>query len=102
MLSDTINPCDLHWRLQAAAKMSKVDREVDQNEEETETESDDEIEIGPDGQARSKHSRSEKKSRKALLKLGMKPVPDITRVTMKKNHVRAVHVACCTMGIATI
>merc|ERR1712205_214894 len=32
-----------------------------------------------------KHSRSEKKSRKAMQKLGMKPVPGIIRVTVKKS-----------------
>lgn len=37
------------------------------------------------GGARGKQSRSEKKSRKAMQKLGMKPVPNITRVTIKKS-----------------
>lgn len=35
--------------------------------------------------ARSKQSRSEKKSRKAMLKLGMKPIPGVSRVTVKKS-----------------
>ena len=35
--------------------------------------------------SRSKQSRSEKKSRKAMQKLGMKPVPNISRVTIKKS-----------------
>jgi len=34
---------------------------------------------------KSKQSRSEKKSRKAMQKLGMKPVPGIMRVTVKKS-----------------
>ncbi len=34
---------------------------------------------------RGKQSRSEKKSRKAMQKLGMKPVPNINRVTIKKS-----------------
>eukprot|EP00246_Nothoceros_aenigmaticus_P012289 TRINITY_DN375_c0_g1_i1.p1 TRINITY_DN375_c0_g1~~TRINITY_DN375_c0_g1_i1.p1 ORF type:complete len:210 (+),score=61.12 TRINITY_DN375_c0_g1_i1:152-781(+) len=34
---------------------------------------------------KSKQSRSEKKSRKAMQKLGMKPVPGVTRVTIKKS-----------------
>ena len=34
---------------------------------------------------RGKQSRSEKKSRKAVQKLGMKPVPGVTRVTIKKS-----------------
>merc|ERR1719453_1381939 len=33
----------------------------------------------------SKQNRSEKKSRKAVAKLGMKPVPGIVRVTVKKS-----------------
>jgi len=40
---------------------------------------------GAEGEgAKGKQSRSEKKSRKAISKLGMKPVPGITRVTVKK------------------
>jgi len=35
--------------------------------------------------AKSKHNRSEKKSRKVVQKLGMKLVPDIIRVTVKKS-----------------
>jgi len=38
-----------------------------------------------DASGRGKQSRSEKKSRKAMQKLGMKPVPNITRVTIKKS-----------------
>merc|ERR1712032_441867 len=37
------------------------------------------------GEERAKQSRSEKKSRKAAQKLGMKPVPGIVRVTVKKS-----------------
>merc|ERR1719231_2251311 len=44
---------------------------------------------GADGDAKkgekSKQNRSEKKSRKAVQKLGMKPVPGIIRVTIKKS-----------------
>merc|ERR1711869_142776 len=39
-----------------------------------------------DGDAnRAEQSRSEKKSRKAMQKLGMKPVPGVMRVTVKKS-----------------
>ena len=38
-----------------------------------------------DGSIRGKQSRSEKKSRKAMQKLGMKPVPGVSRVTIKKS-----------------
>ena len=37
------------------------------------------------GGSSSKQSRAEKKARKALLKLGLKQVPGITRVTVKKS-----------------
>jgi len=42
---------------------------------------------GLDGEAggKSKQSRSEKKSRKAMLKLGMKPITGVSRVTVKKS-----------------
>ncbi|XP_024535807.1 nascent polypeptide-associated complex subunit alpha-like protein isoform X1 [Selaginella moellendorffii] len=40
---------------------------------------------GEDGTGKSKQSRSEKKSRKAMQKLGMKPVTGVTRVTIKKS-----------------
>lgn len=42
-------------------------------------------EDGLGGGGKSKQSRSEKKSRKAMQKLGMKPVPGVTRVTIKKS-----------------
>lgn len=38
-----------------------------------------------DASGRSKQTRSEKKSRKAMLKLGMKPVTGVSRVTVKKS-----------------
>uniref|UniRef100_A0A7S0FEA0 NAC-A/B domain-containing protein n=1 Tax=Pyrodinium bahamense TaxID=73915 RepID=A0A7S0FEA0_9DINO len=40
---------------------------------------------GSKREERSKQNRSEKKSRKAVQKLGMKPVPGIVRVTVKKS-----------------
>ena len=47
---------------------------------------------------RSKQSRSEKKSRKAMQKLGMKPVPGVSRVTIKKSknvrHASHMHDVC--------
>jgi len=38
-----------------------------------------------DASGRSKQTRSEKKSRKAMLKLGMKAVTGVSRVTIKKS-----------------
>jgi len=42
-------------------------------------------EEGKKGEGGGKQNRSEKKSRKAVQKLGMKPVPGIVRVTVKKS-----------------
>ncbi|CAD6343073.1 unnamed protein product [Miscanthus lutarioriparius] len=38
-----------------------------------------------DASGKSKQSRSEKKSRKAMLKLGMKPITGVSRITVKKS-----------------
>ena len=46
---------------------------------------DDEDGSDDDEDGRGKQSRSEKKSRKAMQKLGMKPVPGIIRCTVKKS-----------------
>ncbi|XP_010534318.1 PREDICTED: nascent polypeptide-associated complex subunit alpha-like protein 3 isoform X1 [Tarenaya hassleriana] len=66
--------------------LDKPEVEDDDDNDEDESEDDDEAE-GQDGEAggRSKQSRSEKKSRKAMLKLGMKPIPGVSRVTVKKS-----------------
>merc|ERR1712110_1228786 len=63
-----------------------VEPEVDAESEDDSTDDDmPEMEDGEDGAGKSKQSRSEKKSRKAMQKLGMKPVPGIVRVTVKKS-----------------
>ncbi|GAB5033221.1 nascent polypeptide-associated complex subunit alpha-like [Nannochloropsis oceanica] len=59
-----------------------VEESEEEEEEESEEGSDEEEEAGGKG---GKQSRSEKKSRKAVQKLGMKPVPGIARVTVKKS-----------------
>merc|ERR1711990_272354 len=61
------------------------DKKEEEEEDEDDSDSDGEDEVGPDGKPRSKQSRSEKKSRKAMQKLGMKAVPGIIRVTIKKS-----------------
>merc|ERR1711934_325524 len=71
--------------------MAKVEDPVevvdDVDDEDTTDDDMPEMEDGEDGDSkgRSKQSRSEKKSRKAMQKLGMKPVPGIVRVTVKKS-----------------
>ncbi|KAL0929023.1 hypothetical protein M5K25_000962 [Dendrobium thyrsiflorum] len=61
------------------------DDEDDEDEDEDEKDDDDIEGQAGDASGRSKQSRSEKKSRKAMLKLGMKPIPGISRVTVKKS-----------------
>ncbi|KAK7353455.1 hypothetical protein VNO80_18902 [Phaseolus coccineus] len=60
------------------------DDEKDETEDEDEDEDDDKDDAqgGTEG---SKQSRSEKKSRKAMLKLGLKPVTGVSRVTIKRT-----------------
>merc|ERR1711965_1028680 len=70
-------------------KMS-VEDEVKVSAEDSDEESTDEdmpeMEEGDgEGSGKGKQSRSEKKSRKAMAKLGMKPVAGIIRVTVKKS-----------------
>ncbi|KAL1204774.1 Nascent polypeptide-associated complex subunit alpha-like protein 1 [Cardamine amara subsp. amara] len=66
--------------------LDKPEVEDDDDIDEDDSEDDDEAE-GQDGEAgsKSKQSRSEKKSRKAMLKLGMKPITGVSRVTVKKS-----------------
>eukprot|EP00271_Cylindrocystis_brebissonii_P001707 TRINITY_DN1198_c2_g1_i2.p1 TRINITY_DN1198_c2_g1~~TRINITY_DN1198_c2_g1_i2.p1 ORF type:complete len:221 (-),score=74.61 TRINITY_DN1198_c2_g1_i2:336-998(-) len=61
------------------------EEEEDEEEDEEEEQAEGEAAGGEDASAKLKQSRSEKKSRKAMQKLGMKPVPGVTRVTIKKS-----------------
>ncbi|ESQ45588.1 hypothetical protein EUTSA_v10010701mg [Eutrema salsugineum] len=61
----------------------KDDEEDDDDDEEDEDDDADADAQGVSGN--SKQSRSEKKSRKAMLKLGMKPVTGVSRVTIKRT-----------------
>jgi len=71
-------------------EVEKSDPEEQEDEDEDDDDDDDEempnLE-GADGQKEGggKQNRSEKKSRKAVAKLGMKPIPGIIRVTVKKS-----------------
>ncbi|XP_071710573.1 nascent polypeptide-associated complex subunit alpha-like protein 2 [Rutidosis leptorrhynchoides] len=60
----------------------------DHNDDDVDADSDDDEDDKEDGtlagSESSKQSRSEKKSRKAMLKLGMKPVLGVSRVTIKR------------------
>ncbi|CAD7696137.1 unnamed protein product [Ostreobium quekettii] len=57
----------------------------DDDDEVSSDEDGDDIGEGDGATGRGKQSRSEKKSRKAMQKLGMKPVPGVQRVTIKKS-----------------
>ncbi|XP_041996216.1 nascent polypeptide-associated complex subunit alpha-like protein [Salvia splendens] len=59
------------------------DEEDDEDDDEEEDEDNAEGEL--DASGKSKQSRSEKKSRKAMLKLGMKAIAGVSRVTVKKS-----------------
>ena len=60
----------------------EMDEEEDDMDEEEDLEDNDQEGEGEGG---SKQSRSEKKARKAMQKLGMKPVQGVSRVTIKKS-----------------
>ncbi|XP_014491238.1 nascent polypeptide-associated complex subunit alpha-like protein 1 [Vigna radiata var. radiata] len=63
-----------------------VEDEDEDEEDDDEVEDEDNAEgLEGDASGRSKQTRSEKKSRKAMLKLGMKPVTGVSRVTVKKS-----------------
>ncbi|CAH8361939.1 unnamed protein product [Eruca vesicaria subsp. sativa] len=66
--------------------LDKPEVEDDDDNDEDDSDDDDDAE-GQDGETggKSKQSRSEKKSRKAMLKLGMKPITGVSRVTVKKS-----------------
>ncbi|KAK8489134.1 hypothetical protein V6N13_046797 [Hibiscus sabdariffa] len=62
------------------------DEKEHDDDDEDDDEDDDDKEDGAQGaNGSSKQSRSEKKSRKAMLKLGMKPVTGVSRVTIKRT-----------------
>ncbi|KAI3772712.1 hypothetical protein L6452_03905 [Arctium lappa] len=61
------------------------DEEDDDEEDDDDDNDEDDVEGQGDASGRSRQSRSEKKSRKAMLKLGMKPIPGVSRVTVKKS-----------------
>merc|ERR1711990_424643 len=58
---------------------------VDSDEESTDDDMPEMEDAEGESSGKGKQSRSEKKSRKAMAKLGMKPVPGIMRVTVKKS-----------------
>lgn len=62
------------------------------------------MKTGQEGEAggKSKQSRSEKKSRKAMLKLGMKPITGVSRVTVKKSKNVSLFLLFCPFNPYTV
>ena len=76
----------LHLVLRLRGGMPEIEEEADDADEDDSDDDMPELEEGADASgAGGKQSRSEKKARKAMLKLGMKPVAGIVRVTVKKS-----------------
>lgn len=66
---------------------AKVENIVDENKIEEEDSDDDVPELeGAENPGKGKQSRGEKKTRKALQKLGLTPVEDINKVTVRKGR----------------
>ncbi|MDG2769784.1 nascent polypeptide-associated complex subunit family protein, partial [Vibrio parahaemolyticus] len=61
------------------------DDKDDDDEDDDDDDEDDKEDDALGGAEGSKQSRSEKKSRKAMLKLGLKPVTGVSRVTIKRT-----------------
>jgi nascent polypeptide-associated complex subunit alpha len=81
-------------------KVAEVEEASDSSDSEGEA-AGGEAETGiPAGASVTVHSRNEKKARKAISKLGLKHVPGITRVTLRrpKNVSMTVHVGGCRSG----
>ncbi|EPS72775.1 hypothetical protein M569_01983 [Genlisea aurea] len=62
-----------------------IEDDDDDDDDDEEGDEGDAEEGGQDASGKLKQSRSEKKSRKAMLKLGMKPITGVSRVTVKKS-----------------
>ncbi|CAA2976863.1 nascent polypeptide-associated complex subunit alpha 2 [Olea europaea subsp. europaea] len=88
MPGPVIEEIDTNKNLQMDEPVVEDVREDEEHEDDAE-DSDDEDDDKEDGVAgtngSSKQSRSEKKSRKAMLKLGMKPVTGVNRVSIKRT-----------------
>eukprot|EP00252_Welwitschia_mirabilis_P028119 TRINITY_DN9_c0_g1_i2.p1 TRINITY_DN9_c0_g1~~TRINITY_DN9_c0_g1_i2.p1 ORF type:complete len:209 (+),score=77.63 TRINITY_DN9_c0_g1_i2:98-724(+) len=72
-------------KLQSDEPIVEDEKDDEDEDDEDDDDNDEEDAQGEQGEGKSKQSRSEKKSRKAMLKLGMKPLTGVTRVTVKKS-----------------
>lgn len=77
---------ELERKLQTDEPIVEDVKEDEEDDDDDDDDEDDEKDDGAQGETgSSKQSRSEKKSRKAMLKLGMKPVTGVSRVTIKRT-----------------
>ena len=85
-LAAQIEQQKLEEQKREAEEVVVEDDEDDDEDDDDDDKDDDDVE-GQEGDAsgKSKQSRSEKKSRKAMLKLGMKPITGVSRITVKKS-----------------
>merc|ERR1711968_91953 len=74
-------PTKVNMSAEEVVKVSAEDSDEESTDDDMPEMEDGEV----DASGKAKQSRSEKKSRKAMSKLGMKPVPGIIRVTVKKS-----------------
>ncbi|EMS56645.1 Nascent polypeptide-associated complex subunit alpha-like protein [Triticum urartu] len=72
-------------RAQLEEQNIEGDEPILEDDDDDEDEKDDDDVEGGDAGGRSRQSRSEKKSRKAMEKLGMKAITGVSRVTIKKS-----------------
>ncbi|XP_011043756.1 PREDICTED: nascent polypeptide-associated complex subunit alpha-like protein 2 isoform X2 [Populus euphratica] len=78
-------PQDVDEPVVEDVKEDEKEEDDDEDDEDDDDEDDDKDDDTPGANGSSKQSRSEKKSRKAMLKLGMKPVTGVSRVTIKRT-----------------
>ncbi|KAL6525583.1 hypothetical protein OROHE_015890 [Orobanche hederae] len=74
--------------LAALLEQQKINHDepvIEEADDDEDDEDDEDAEGQEDGSGISKQSRSEKKSRRAMLKLGMKPITGVSRVIIKKS-----------------
>ncbi|KAK4346113.1 hypothetical protein RND71_036289 [Anisodus tanguticus] len=74
-----------HLEQQKIESEELIIEDEDDDDEDDDDEDDKDEDDAEGGSGRSKQSRSEKKSRKAMIKLGMKPIPGVSRITVKKS-----------------
>ena len=70
----------------AEAQKEEIEKEEADKKEDSDDEEAPDLAKQDGGKADHKANKGEKKCRKALIKLGMKPVSGITRVTLKKSN----------------